>query len=186
MSSLNIIQDHVAPQSIIDQYAPFPLKGMHEFKDVPYIITDMYNNVRCRLCEDYICFNSFQEHVATFRHRLRYLQLEQGRKLYLTNERNRRLGVISDTVVDRIQNLNSASAKSHLNDLAFQYIYSPNAMDMNNPSSNSMEERRRWLALDEQLALYEEAEKKDAEDHVVVNNQDDAPNTSSDDLDKSL
>jgi hypothetical protein len=84
------------------------------------------------------------------------LQLEQGRKLYLTDERNGRFKVISDSIVDRIHNLSSASAKSCLNDLAFQYIYSPSAID----KDYSWEKGRRWLALKEQLALHEKAEKK--------------------------
>jgi hypothetical protein len=163
MSSLKLVEDHVAPQTIIDRFARYPLQGMHEFKDVPYM-TEKDGNVQCLLCEDYIWFNSFKEHVTSFRHQLRYLQLEQGRKLYLTDERNGRFKVISDTFVDRIQKLSSASAQSHLNDLAFQCIYSPSAID----KDYSKEKGRRWLTLKEQLALYEKEEKEDAEDLVVV------------------
>jgi hypothetical protein len=101
----------------------------------------------------------------------------------------------SDTIVDHIQNLSSASAQSCLNDLAFQYIYSPSAID----KDYSRENGRRWFALETQLALYEqsgkggrrrpcgcerykEAEKEDVEDLVVVKDA----LTGADDLDKSL
>jgi hypothetical protein len=168
----------MAHDSVIDRFAPYSLKGVYEYRSAPYMEYAKHN-VKCLLCDQFICVVSnkdhddlLEEHVQSFRHKLRYVQLEEGQKLYVTSERTRRMNVIAE-LVRRINRLKSPPSKNHMNDLALQYIYFPLEEDKNN--SPEEEERRRWKALTEQLDLYEqpETEGNDGEELVEMDDNDD-------------
>jgi hypothetical protein len=136
MTISKMIQDNLAAEDIIERYAPYLLKGVHEVKDVPYI-NDNKHHVTCLLCEQTICHGSskdkaslLEEHVQSFRHEFCYFQLEQCQKLFVTNERARRTNVIA-TIAYRINHLKSSPSKNHMNALALQYMFLPLAEDKN-------------------------------------------------------
>ncbi len=98
--------------------------------------------------------------MHSFRHELRYLQLEQGQKICVAYERIRRTDEI-ETLLERINNLNSASFK-----MAFEYIYLPVGQN----------KYLKWYHLEEQLAVYEIAERDkegNVEDPELEDNGDD-------------
>jgi hypothetical protein len=72
-----------------------------------------------------------EKHVHSFRHELRYLQLEQGQKIYVADERVRRTNEIET-----------------LNNMAVEYIYLPIGQN----------KHLKWENLCKQLAVYEIAE----------------------------
>jgi hypothetical protein len=163
-----MIQDNLASDSIMARYTPYSLRGAYEYKDVPYIEDE--SNASCRLCDQIICHTSdkgkvcrmlAEEHVHTFRHELRYFQLEQCQKLYVTSERARRMNMVA-TIMERVSLLKAVSFKNYMNDLALQYIYF--ALEDDKTNSPEEEERRRWKALTDQLALYSQYEYTEMED----------------------
>ncbi len=88
---------------------------MHEYRDVRYIREEEHGGLNCRLCDERISSKEdrvkmLEKHVHSFRHELRYLQLEQGQKIYVAYERVRRTDEL-ETLLERINNLNSASFK---------------------------------------------------------------------------
>jgi hypothetical protein len=170
MTISKMIQDNLASKEIIEKYAPFLLKGVHEVRDVPYITVKQHVTA-CLLCDQIICYGSskdkarlLEEHVQSFRHEFCYFQLEQCQKIFVTSERARRTNVIA-TIAYRINHLKSSPSKNHMNELALQYMIFPLAEDQNGLPEE--EGKRRWKALTEQLALYEEADRED-KDIVVV------------------
>jgi hypothetical protein len=174
MANSDEIRVNFAPAAVIAKYTPYLLKGMHEYHGVEYM-SEKGDYQMCNLCQTTL-FNmkdtttekervaAFKEHVRTLCHETRYFQLWQGQKVYISNERTRRLQK-SNAILNRISQLNSAPFKSHMNDLVVQFIDSPLG-DYKAPPGP--EETRRWKVLTDQLASYEEAESKDDKDLVVV------------------
>ncbi len=148
----------MASEFIINEYASDLLKGVHEYRDVRYII-EMEDGLYCRLCckTIYSSKEESEKHVHSFCHELRYLQLEQGHKIYVADERLKRMDQI-ETVLQRINLLNSASFKMHMNNMVVDYIYLPIGQN----------KHLKWYHLEEQLAVYEKAERDNKESNGEV------------------